>query len=325
MVNDSTFIDEFNKDMSVSCLPTAFDILTTDYPEPVWIIPKYLPAGMTILAGRPKIGKSWMAFQIALAVASGGMVFEEHISPGKVLYLALEDSHRRLQDRMKEQGWTPEAGKQVTMLTLDEFRKHIGFLHKNGAVKLAALIQAEGYRFVVVDTLARAFVGVKDMNDSQEVTAALSPIQHLSLELNYLTLILDHHGKPKGFSPNPIDDVMSSTAKSAVADTIWGLYHDGNAPSHQLMIVGRDVGTESLAVRWDRITHSWQLVQNEAEKPTDDQTKALVYLKGVKGANLSEIACALNILPSTCSRYVLNPLIVRGQIERNEKKRYYVI
>jgi hypothetical protein len=277
---------------------------------------------MAILAGRPKIGKSWMALQIALSVASGGMCFDKHITPGKVLYLALEDSHRRLQERMKFQGWTQEACKLVTMLTLDEFRKYIGFLHKNGAVKLAALIQTEGYRFIVVDSLERAFMGLRDMNDSQEVTAALSPIQTLSLESNCLTLLLDHHGKPKGYNPNPIDDVMSSTAKSAIADTIMGLYRNEHAQCHSLMMIGREVGELTLSIRWDRTTRCWQLIPDESEKLTEKQMLAIKYLAGVKKANNKEISQALNMNAGTCLRCVLNPLVFTGQITRNEKKEY---
>jgi RecA-family ATPase len=41
--------------------------------EPMrWIVPDILPEGLSMLAGRPKIGKSWAALDIATAVASGG-------------------------------------------------------------------------------------------------------------------------------------------------------------------------------------------------------------------------------------------------------------
>lgn len=73
-------------------LLTADQILTTQWPEPVWAIPHMLPAGLTILAGRSKIGKSWLALQIAQAVAAGSTVLDRQVQKGPVLYLALEDS-----------------------------------------------------------------------------------------------------------------------------------------------------------------------------------------------------------------------------------------
>ena len=68
--------------------------------EPLrWIVPKYLPEGLTMLGGRPKIGKSWQALDAAVAVSSGGMCLGEQCEQGDVLALMLEDSDRRLQRR----------------------------------------------------------------------------------------------------------------------------------------------------------------------------------------------------------------------------------
>ena len=50
---------------------SADDILGADWPEPVWAVPGMLPVGFSLLAGAPKIGKSWLALQIAQAVSSG--------------------------------------------------------------------------------------------------------------------------------------------------------------------------------------------------------------------------------------------------------------
>lgn len=65
-----------------------------------------------MLAGRPKLGKSWLALQLAQASACGGKVFEQSVEPGPVLYIALEDSERRLQQRLQLQGWPATAATQ---------------------------------------------------------------------------------------------------------------------------------------------------------------------------------------------------------------------
>ncbi len=72
----------------------------TEWPEPTWAVPGLLPAGLCIFAGKQKAGKSWLALQIAQAVATGGHVLGQQIERGPILYLALEDIPRRLQDRM---------------------------------------------------------------------------------------------------------------------------------------------------------------------------------------------------------------------------------
>jgi RecA-family ATPase len=54
-------------------------------------------------AGKPKLGKSWLALSLAEAIAAGGVAFGvKRVEQGKTLYLALEDNHRRLQGRLKK-------------------------------------------------------------------------------------------------------------------------------------------------------------------------------------------------------------------------------
>src|SRR5919199_2140337 len=77
------------------------DLLATPFPEPTWIIPELLSAGVTLCVGRPKRArKSWLLLQLALAVAGEGQVLGGlEVAHGDVLYLGLEDTDRRLQRR----------------------------------------------------------------------------------------------------------------------------------------------------------------------------------------------------------------------------------
>src|SRR5262245_25770067 len=71
------------------------------FPEPRWAIPDLLAQGCTLLAGPPKVGKSWLALNIAVAVATGGKALGTiDVEAGDVLLLALEDNGRRLQNRL---------------------------------------------------------------------------------------------------------------------------------------------------------------------------------------------------------------------------------
>ena len=152
-------------------------ILTTEFPEPVWAVPGILPVGLTLLAGAPKVGKSWLALQFAQAVASGGEVFGQHVEKGAVLYMALEDSGRRLQERMRKQNWT--LGLRADFLILGEYKNQIGDIRTGGGQRLAHAIQTKEYRFVVIDTLSRAIPGEQD--DVAVMTAALAPSKRLPL------------------------------------------------------------------------------------------------------------------------------------------------
>ena len=80
---------------------TAEDLEQKDFPEIKWAVPNLLPEGLTILAGRPKRGKSWLGLGLALAVASGGKALGTiDVEKGNALYLALEDNERRLKNRL---------------------------------------------------------------------------------------------------------------------------------------------------------------------------------------------------------------------------------
>lgn len=62
-----------------------------------YVVPGYIAEGLTVLAGRPKLGKSWLALDLAIAVATGGAALgSTKVGQGDVLYLALEDNERRL-------------------------------------------------------------------------------------------------------------------------------------------------------------------------------------------------------------------------------------
>jgi AAA domain-containing protein len=81
---------------------TAAALQKIDFPPVSYVIPGLIPEGLTILAGRPKIGKSWGALEIAIGVARGIKVFggTEEVEQGDVLYCALEDNKRRLKRRL---------------------------------------------------------------------------------------------------------------------------------------------------------------------------------------------------------------------------------
>jgi RecA-family ATPase len=81
---------------------TAAELLAADIPQPKWAIEGLLPEGLAFFAGAPKLGKSWFALGLGIAVASGGYALGKiPVDEGEILYLALEDNPRRLQSRLR--------------------------------------------------------------------------------------------------------------------------------------------------------------------------------------------------------------------------------
>ena len=69
--------------------------------EPLnFVVDSLISQGLHILAGSPKVGKSWLALWLATTIAKGEPVWELQTKQGTTLYLCLEDSTRRIQNRL---------------------------------------------------------------------------------------------------------------------------------------------------------------------------------------------------------------------------------
>lgn len=298
-------------------LLTADELLTTDWPEPVWAIPDLLPAGLAILAGKPKIGKSWLALQMAQSVAAGGMAFDREIEKGPILYLALEDPPRRLAERMRKQRWP--MGTDADFLTLGDFAQRVGDLRNGGGENVARQIEARGYRFVVIDTLSRSVSG--DQSDVAEMTTALSPMQEAAQAQNCAVMMVDHHRKGFGTNPDAIADILGSTAKGALADSVWGLYRERGQVGANLQVVGRDVFERTLALTFDAVTACWQCEGDADELAmTERRQEILVALEAMGRSSLAEIADYVE-QPKSNTHGRLQDLASAGRVLRLEEGR----
>lgn len=80
---------------------TANELQATDFPPLKFLVEGLITEGLTLLAGKPKMGKSWMALDIAMSVAIGCEALGNRpCKKGVALYCALEDNPRRLRRRM---------------------------------------------------------------------------------------------------------------------------------------------------------------------------------------------------------------------------------
>ena len=83
-------------------LPTVSmnDLYEQVYPGRPPVIDGLLYAGTYLFVGAPKVGKSFLMAQLAYHVSMGLSLWGYEVRQGTVLYLALEDNHRRLQERL---------------------------------------------------------------------------------------------------------------------------------------------------------------------------------------------------------------------------------
>ena len=268
------------------------DLLTRTWPEPPWAVPGLLPVGLTVLAGRPKIGKSWLALQLVQYVTTGGVFLGRKVDRGSCLYLALEDPPGRLAERARLQGWS-DLDARADFLPVGSFRRGDGR-------QLAGIIRERGYRLVVVDTLARAFTG--DKNSGDDMTAQLTPVQEAAHAANCAVVLIHHFNKlgaattgtATGITePDPLINLQGSVSIGGMADCIVGLYRQADKRGIMLTGYGRDVEEYTLNLVFDRATHCWQAMDADAPKQTDERAQVLAVIENLGPSTLSEINAIL--------------------------------
>ena len=173
------------------------ELFNTEFPEPEYIVQGLLPAGLSSLGGRTKIGKPLLALQLAYAVALPGSRFLGiKTSQRSVCYLALEDSPRRLKSRNNLQG---NFG--IVPLT---FEMKWDTFKAGGKESLLYIMRENLYGLIIVDTVGRLFSNL-DQIDNSQMSCLYGDLQTTALENDVSLLFVDHMRKQNGFDQDPIE------------------------------------------------------------------------------------------------------------------------
>jgi hypothetical protein len=256
---------------------TAGTLLDTDYPPVRWIVPGLIGEGLTMINGAPKIGKSWFSLGLGIASAAGGRFLGKLKveKPTASLYLALEDTERRLHDRLK-------------MLHAPRLENFTLFCQwHNGAIGLDNYLDAhKDTGLVIIDTLAR-FANdqgrggqsgrINDFNDyggTYGPTAALKAIA----DKHGTAVVLIHHAKKAGSRKQSagtdwMENALGSTGLSASTDSTIFIARDrddeGSKTTGSLYATGRDAADLKYNIRLDFDAGGWVI----ADKKTGGKTK----------------------------------------------------
>jgi len=264
------------------------DIIAMTYPPLAWHVPRVVPEGLTLLIGAPKCGKSWLALAVTLAAATGGVVFGERLTPRPTLTLALEDSERRLQSRMRQLGFGREHRDDLAERWSVVTRVPAG-VSAFDVVRawLDQLPTVDPAPLVIIDTIGRAR-GMRPPNvspyaDDYAVGAA---IQSLASQVPGMGVLATHHDR-KATSSDFVDDVSGTHGLAGSADTIAVLRRDRHTTEGILLVTGRDVEHESAYAidlnegRWELRGGSWDTAtataaQTSAVSGRGDISRAIV-------------------------------------------------
>jgi len=221
-------------------LVSAKDIQTMELKPINWIIEDLIPEGLGILAGRPKIGKSWLALNLSLAIAQGGTALGQFkTNKSKVLYIPYEDNYRRLKDRIKKilsVEYQKEAPANLVYPNECDFPK----LNESGLETLEKILDDDdSIKFVVIDTLGRAIVrsNKRNANPFQDEYDFGASLQKIAIQ-RCISILLVHH-TTKAKYDDIFDQVLGTTGLTASPDLLMMLYKDTN--KYMLSITGRDI------------------------------------------------------------------------------------
>lgn len=198
-------------------LQSFAELLANPLPKVDFLWDQQLGLGqMSALLARPKAGKSHTALNLVESVISGNPFLGYPTTKSNVAYLALEGSQTEVLRQLQSLGISTDAPIDL----------HFGSLHAKDPVETAEIlhqvIERSKAKLVVVDTLARMWPYVQDLNDYAQVTRAFAPCEQVARVSGAHIAWLHHAPKGDGGGDGEIPS-LGSTAVTAVPDTIIGI------------------------------------------------------------------------------------------------------
>jgi hypothetical protein len=239
---------------------TGKDIRAMKFNPITYLVPDLIPnEGITLICAKPKVGKSWLLLDIAIAATTDRFVLgDKKPVQGDVLYLALEDSLRRIQSRMTKllptfTGEWPDGlvfateWRRVDQGGLDDIREW------------AAETKAAGRKisFIAIDVLKMVRPPSKSGQPPYEADyEAIKGLHQLAIELG-VPIIIVHHTR-KAEAEDLIDKVSGTFGLSGAVDTIIVIERQSQGTVFDVR--GRDLEADSLAVEFNKNTCRWTIL-----------------------------------------------------------------
>ena len=297
----------------------AETLMTTPMEPLKFIVSGLIPQGLHILAGSPKIGKSWLALWICLQAAKGEPVWSFETRRCEVLYLCLEDSFARIQSRLFE----------IT----DEAPPSLHFAILSDAIGNGLELQIEdflkehpGTGLIVIDTLQKVRKTVSsNVNPYAADYDDINILKQIA-DRNRLAILLVHHLR-KTADSNPLNMISGTTGIAGGADSSFILQKEKRTENTATLIcTGRDIESRELFLAFNREIFLWELrqpVELEEQKIPDEIILLSDFIKSecVFTGTATELAERLKLFSGTdCLPAVLKKKIIRHMdfLEKNE-------
>jgi AAA domain-containing protein len=261
-------------------LITARELQSKKFKPVRIILSGLIPEGVTLLAGKPKVGKSWLALDVCLAVADENRFVLGDMQPvhGDVLYLALEDNERRLKkriDKIVQSAAWPERLKLHT-----EWKR----MDQGGLEDIEAWLKlAKEPRLIWIDTLAkiRPIAGRSEQAYAADYRA-IDGVQKLAGQYG-VGVVLNTHLRKAPSEDDPFDEVSGTLGLTAAADTTIVMKRQSGMV--KIYLRGRDIEEAELAAEFNRETCRWRIVGGAEEAFRSQERQAIIAALKDAGAD----------------------------------------
>jgi AAA domain/Ribonuclease R winged-helix domain len=253
---------------------TAAELMETELPPIKSVVSGILPEGVTFFAGRPKLGKTWLAQGLALAVATGGVALGTiPVVQGEVLYLALEDNQRRLKKRFTKLLSGDNAPPGLHMAV--EWPR----AEEGGLVLMEEfLTEHNETSLVIVDTFGRfkpRATGRRSQYD--EDRDAVDPLISIAAEHNVAILLVHHLRETE--SDDPLDMIHGGAGLTGGADGAMVLKRKRGDADAFLLVDGREIDNPmELGLTWDQKTATWAIAGDAEYFRLSEERRAILTI-----------------------------------------------
>ena len=282
---------------------TLNELYETSYPSRPPIIDGLLYSGTYLLAGAPKVGKSFLVAQLAYHISAGLPLWDFPVKQCTVLYLALEDDYKRLQDRMfrmfgvesTEHLFFATAAKQIGAGLEDQLEL---FIREHPNTQL-----------IIIDTLQK----IRELSgESYNYASDYEIIGKLKMfaDKHGICLLLVHHTRKQPAS-DKFEMISGTTGLLGCADGAFLLQKERGIAMHATLdVVGRDQPEQKIFLIRDREHLNWTLDHIEAESteqpPDPILEKVNTFLKDSWTGTPTDLVQLLEmeLKPNVLSRYL---------------------
>ena len=283
-------------------------LLALDLPETHYLCRPWVPEGVTILAGRPKIGKTTLLRQVTVCTSSGSALWGTPCTQAKVLFLWLEEGQKLMLKKLRSAGYT---GDQLRNIRFQWTWRRGAW----GVSDIRARLEANpDTKLVVVDSLTRfRDAPTRDKPQFHQDYEALCLLADLVKDFPGLSVVVLHHTK-KDQGDDPIADISGTYGLSAAADNFMVLRREGG--EFVLHCGGRYWDEPQDAFRLRRDAGAWALEGAALAVPLSPMQRQYIdRLKQEGTITTRGMATRFGVRDSTASA-ILSELREKGLAER---------